>query len=121
MWIWDQSAGTLYRPDGSECAIGYSGFGAGKNKPSMQAVKGIGPIPQGTWVITGVYNSKRVGPFALILEPHDKNRTFGRSAFRIHGDSVKNPGTASHGCIILARKIREEIYNSGDKLLKVIE
>src|ERR1035438_5538324 len=35
------------------------------------------------------------------LTPESGTNTFGREGFLIHGDSVQNPGTASHGCIIL--------------------
>jgi len=44
----------------------------------------------------------------------------GRSAFLIHGDSIAAPGTASHGCIILARPDRERIAESGVKQLVVV-
>lgn len=120
MWIWDQSSGTLTR-NGVLVSKGYSGKNRGKNNPAMQDQQGIGPIPQGLWRITGKYDSKNVGPYALILEPENETNTLGRSAFRIHGDSIKAPGTASKGCIILPRKIREAIWGSGDRVLKVIE
>jgi hypothetical protein len=45
---------------------------------------------------------------------------FGRSGFLIHGDSIIRPGTASRGCIILAREIREQIAASGDADLEVV-
>ena len=120
MWIWDQSKGELSR-DGVVISKGYSGANRGKNNPSMQSAVAVGPIPQGDWNITERYDSKRVGPYALVLEPRAGTQTFGRSAFRIHGDSVRNPGTASHGCIILPRAIREKIWKSQDRLLKVVE
>ncbi len=120
MWTWDQSAGTLSQ-DGSIISNGYSGSGRGKNNPSLQSAVGIGPIPQGKWTIVERYDSKNVGPYALKLEPVAGTKTFGRSAFRIHGDSIKNPGTASHGCIILPRIIRTKIWTSGDRDLTVVE
>jgi hypothetical protein len=120
MWIWDQSAGTLSR-NGVIVSKGYSGFKRGKNNPLLQNAKALGPIPQGMWNITNVYDSANVGPYALVLEPQKETNTFERSAFRIHGDNISNPGNASHGCIILPRKIRELIWKSGDKLLKVVE
>lgn len=117
-WRWDQSAGALTR-DGEMISHGYSGHGRGKNNPSMQAAVGIGPIPAGRWKITERYNSQNVGPYALKLEPVGHG-ALGRSAFRIHGDSVRAPGTASHGCIILPRVIREKIWTSGDRDLEVV-
>jgi len=117
-WQWDQSAGELRR-DGALISRGYSGNGRGKNNPSMQGAVGVGPIPAGRWTISGKYDSARVGPYALILDPVGHG-ALGRSAFRIHGDSIKAPGTASHGCIILPRAIRERIWKSGDRDLVVV-
>lgn len=124
MWLWDQSAGKLYR-DGMFVTVGYAGKGRGKNNPNMQGVPGIGPIPQGRWNIGAPYNSKNTGPFTLTLTAvdgttDDRHDPTGRSAFRIHGDSIKAPGTASKGCIILPRIIRERIWRSGDRDLSVV-
>lgn len=123
MWIWDQSAGELKR-DGALVSKGYSGKGRGKNNPALEGVPGIGPIPKGNYKITQKYNSNNVGPYALRLEPMDGGKpdihdATGRGAFRIHGDSIRAPGTASKGCIILPRKIREKIWLSGDRSLRV--
>jgi hypothetical protein len=118
-WRWDQSAGELSR-DGELVSRGYSGFGRGKNNPSMQAAQGVGPIPAGRWRITERYDSANVGPYALKLEPCAGTETFGRSAFRIHGDSIRNPGTASHGCVVVPRKVREAVWRSGDRDLEVV-
>lgn len=126
MWQWDQSAGELRR-NGALVSRGYSGKGRGKNAPSLQGVQGVGPIPRGKWKIGAPYNSANVGPYALPLyaidsKPGDDiHQPTGRSAFRIHGDSIKAPGTASRGCIILPRNIRTMIWQSGDHLLEVVE
>ncbi|MBI1408141.1 MAG: DUF2778 domain-containing protein [Caulobacter sp.] len=125
MWTWDQSAGKLYR-DGAFISSGYSGHGRGKNNPALQGVQGVGPIPRGDWKIVERYDSKSVGPYALVLHAvdgvlDDTHAPTGRSAFRIHGDSVRSPGTASRGCIILPRTIREKVWQSGDRDLRVVE
>lgn len=120
MWVWDQSKGELDH-DGLFISNGYSGLDAGKNNPALQSAVGIGPIPRGQWKIITVYNSPQTGPFTLWLDPCAGTDTCGRSAFRIHGDSIKKPGKASHGCIILPRPIREKIWNSGDHSLTVVE
>lgn len=120
MWVWDQSAGTLSR-DGARVATGYSGRDLGKNNPAMQAAVAVGPVPRGMWAIGAPYDSANVGPYALPLSPMAGTDPLGRSAFRIHGDSIRAPGTASHGCIILPRAIRERIWTSGDHLLRVVE
>lgn len=123
-WVWDQAKGELSR-DNNFVSSGYSGKGRGKNNPSLQGVRGIGPIPKGKWRMTRVYNSANVGPFTIELFAIDKtdndiHDATGRSAFRIHGDSIRAPGTASKGCIILPRAIRERMWRSGDKFLTVI-
>lgn len=120
MWVWDQSKGRLSH-NGVFVSNGYSGLNAGKNNPDLQSAIGIGPIPRGLWYIDTIYNSPRTGPFTIVLKPAVGTDTCGRSAFRIHGDSIKNPGTASHGCIILPHNVREDIWNSGDHQLSVIE
>jgi hypothetical protein len=118
MWIWDQSAGELRR--GDRIWRGYSGAGRGLNNPAMQAAAGIGPIPQGHWTIAGRRDSPNTGPCTLILVPDPGTMTFGRNAFRIHGDSLAHPGTASHGCIILPRAVRDAIWRSGDRAIHVV-
>lgn len=117
-WRWDQSAGTLSH-DGAIVAHGYSGHELGRNNPAMQAAGGVGPIPAGRWRIVRLYDSAHVGPAALELAPEPGTQTFGRSAFRIHGDSIAHPGQASHGCIILPRPVRLAIWRSGDRALEV--
>lgn len=119
-FTWDQSAGRMDR-DGTLIGTGYSGAGRGKNNPSMQAAVGVGPIPRGRWQIVRHYDSPNTGPFTLELSPEPGTDTCGRSAFRIHGDSIRNPGTASHGCIILPRALRELIWRLGDRALIVVE
>jgi Protein of unknown function (DUF2778) len=120
MWTWDQSAGTISR-DGKVVGRGYAGHDYGKNNPDAEEVKGIGPLPRGRWTICAPRTSQNTGPYTLDLIPAPETETHGRAAFRIHGDSIANPGTASHGCIILARSIREAVWSSGDHILEVVE
>ena len=119
MWTWDQSAGALSRA-GAIVSCGYSGAGRGKNNPAMQAAQGVGPIPRGRWRIVAVKDSPNTGPFTIVIDAEPGTDTCGRSAFRIHGDSIARPGTASHGCIILPRTIRQAIWASGDRALEVV-
>lgn len=124
-WLWDQSAGELRR-DGKIVSRGYSGKDRGKNNPALQNVPGIGPIPQGMWRMVRVYDSANVGPFTIELHAvdatpgDDRHDETGRGAFRIHGDSIRAPGTASKGCIILPRAVREALWRSGDRLIEVV-
>lgn len=120
MWTYAQKTGELLL-NGKHIANGYSGFDSGKNNPDMQAVPNAGPIPQGGWTIVGPpVNTADHGPFVLRLQPADGTVTFGRAGFLMHGDSIGNPGCASHGCIIMPRNIREQVWQSGDTSLEVV-
>lgn len=118
-WTYRQHDGALSR-DGALAGHGYSGRDGGKNNPDEQSDPGIGPIPRGWWHMTGVKSGGPTGPFTIVLEAEPGTATFGRSLFRIHGDSIAAPGTASHGCIILAPQLRHQIWNSGDHLVEVV-
>lgn len=119
-WTYAQRTGELQQ-DGQHVAMGYSGAGEGKNNPEMQSVRNIGPIPQGEWTITGPpVNTADHGPYVLRLNPKDETETFGRSGFLMHGDSKSAPGTASHGCVIMPRTVREQVWDSRDRDLQVV-
>lgn len=119
-WTYSQKTGDLDQ-DGHHVATGYSGAGEGKNNPSLQNVRNVGPIPQGDWTITGPpTNTEDHGPYVLRLNPSAGTETFGRSGFLMHGDSKEHPGGASEGCVILPRPVREQVWTSGDQDLKVV-
>jgi len=122
MWIYTQSTGELWHDD-QPIAIGYSGFGEGKNNPALEAVHGVGPIPRGFYDIgapTDVDAPGPLGAYVLRLTPRPGTDTHGREGFWLHGDAIAHPGSASHGCIIAARWARMHIGQSGDTLLRVI-
>lgn len=120
MWKYDQSSGELTR-DGKFVARGYSGHQLGKNNPGLEGKVAVGPIPRGMWKFGAPVNRPQtIGPFAMPLTPVGHN-ALGRSGFFCHGDSARAPGTASHGCLILARNVREAIWASGDRDLEVVE
>ncbi|WP_421671293.1 tlde1 domain-containing protein [Rahnella sp. EDr1-12] len=112
-WKYEQSTGRLYY--GSELVeAGYSGSLTNKNNPDRQQVKGMGPLPRGTYRIAGHSRSK--GPATIILE-QTSGDSFGRSAFRIHGERVNKPaGYASEGCIIMSPATRWRIISVGGTL-----
>ena len=120
MWLYSQTSGNLWNADGEIIATGYSGYGEGKNNPAMQRVVGVGPIPRGDWVVTGVYDSKKIGPYAIKLEP-SCHKALDRTYFRFHGDSASRPGRASRGCLVFSKPVRRVVFGSGDKLLRVVE
>jgi hypothetical protein len=125
MWTYVQKTGELLR-DGLHVAAGYSGYDdpdsgqTGKNNPELENVEEVGPIPVGKYSIGSPHDTLTHGPFVLPLTPDSANGMFGRSAFLMHGDSVVDPGTASRGCIIMSRKVRTAVAQSGDKVLQVI-
>jgi len=119
MWIYKQSTGELFRDD-QRIASGYSGAAEGKNNPAMQEVHDKGPIPTGTYEIGTPRDTDTHGPHVMPLTPMAGTNTFNRDGFLIHGDSKAAPGTASHGCIILGKDIRDMISSSGDSQLQVV-
>lgn len=120
MWVYEQLTGRLISPTGGLMATGYSGAGSGKNNPTEENIRDVGPIPEGFYDIEPPENSPTHGPFALRLMPDVGNSMFGRSEFLIHGDSLESPGNASEGCIVIARFAREAIWNSVDHRLQVV-
>ena len=121
MWIYEQTSGKLFR-DCIVVGVGYSGFGEDKNQPNDESVKDLGPIPHGKYSIGPpecVGAPGPHGPFVLRLTPDPSNAMFGRDGFLIHGDSREHQGSASHGCIIMNRDVRNLIAASGDSELSV--
>lgn len=120
MWIYQISSGRMIDPNGLVVGFGYSGKGSNKNNPESQNLTDKGPIPEGYYRIGTPHDTVTHGPFVIPLTPDTQNKMFGRSHFLIHGDSVVNPGTASEGCIIMARSVREDIAKSMDDVLGVV-
>jgi hypothetical protein len=119
-WTYAQKTGEL-QLDGKHVSRGYSGASVGKNNPAKENVPNIGPIPRGDWTIAGPpVDSTDHGPYVLKLNPAPSTETHGRSGFLMHGDSKEHPGSASHGCVILPRAVREELWQSGDLDLEVV-
>lgn len=117
-WYYSQSTGELTH-NGAKFAKGYSGKGMHKNKPGDQNIGSQGPIPRGYYVISGFNDHK--SPMTIVLEPIAGTNTFGRSAFRIHGDNPRTMGASSEGCIIInGLDLRTQIFNSDDNILVVI-
>ena len=121
MWQYEIATGRLYDDSGEVVATGYSGSGDYKNDANAQSMRNLGPIPEGLYLIGLPRNTVTHGPFVLPLEPNSENLMWGRSGFLIHGDSVVDPGSASEGCIIMPRAVREQIANSQDHDLKVVD
>lgn len=121
MWTYSQSTGKLSQSRVGYVATGYAGNGQWKNNPEAEGIRDHGPIPRGRWRIVSMSEpgDKTHGGAYLRLEPAFGTKTYDRSGFLVHGDSVSEPGTASQGCIILPRLIRWAIWGSGDRDLEV--
>lgn len=119
MWVYIQKTGEL-RYNVEKVGVGYSGHGPGKNNPSFEQTPNVGPLPQGVYKIGKAFKHPSKGPIVMRLFPDHDNEMYDRGGFLIHGDSIKEPGTASNGCIILSQNLREMINSSPDKQLQVI-
>jgi hypothetical protein len=124
--VFEQSTGRLYGPDSEVLGVGYAGREAGKNNPSMEMVKGTGPLPAGNYVGIKLFEvHPTVGKYAIQLQPDAETRqtilSYGRDpdSFFMHGDSSEHPGLASHGCIVQPRAVREGFW-AGDKKVRVV-
>jgi hypothetical protein len=124
-YTYEQATGKLIDPDGHLVATGYAGGNCGKNpsgvnNPAMQECHGVGPLPVGLYALGQPENSPHLGPYAIPLIPHPGNTMYARSGFYIHGDMINGPPhSASEGCIIVPRAIREELSASGDTITVV--
>ncbi|MGH8030763.1 MAG: tlde1 domain-containing protein, partial [Arenimonas sp.] len=96
----------------------------GVNNPAMQNVKKVGPIPRGEYEIgrQRTHQSYRGGPLpaSIDLTPAKGTEVHGRTNFLIHGDNRLGNRSASQGCIIFPRNVRNEIADSGDNCLRVV-
>ncbi|MGH9519912.1 MAG: tlde1 domain-containing protein [Terriglobales bacterium] len=103
--------------------VGYSGHGNALDDPEKQDATNQGPIPRGTWIIGPQRDHHLIGGKTLFgameLAPAVGNTTR-RSDFLIHGDSVAHDHSASKGCIVLPRDVRNVIARSGDTVLQVV-
>jgi hypothetical protein len=125
MWTFEQSTGHLRDADGELVATGYAGGNCGKNpdgvnNPDMQYQSCIGPLPEGLYIFGQPIEQSHLGPFAIPLIPDESNQMFNRGHFYIHGDNAGGNNSASEGCIIMPRSVRNEMWASLDHALQVV-
>jgi hypothetical protein len=118
MWTYSQSSGVMMH-DNVRVGMGYAGHLAGKNNPSFQNEHNLGPVPRGRWQIGLASEHTTHGPVVMRLTPESGTETFGRGGFLIHGDTIKDPGQGSLGCIVMPRFVRDQIAASSDRELTV--
>lgn len=120
-WEFNNQTGQLSQ-NGNPAGFGYSGHGLGVNNPAMQSIGSVGPIPEGAYII-GPQQINVTGsgslPASMRLVPFSTNGMHGRTGFLIHGDNSNGDQSASKGCPILSRDVRDLIGSSGDNTLEV--
>lgn len=127
-WVYSQSTGQLTHVDSTgnstNVGSGYAGHGEGVNNPAMQGVANTGPLPQGTYTIEPQQNNTTGSgtrlPGSMRLTPDPSNNMYGRGGFLIHGDNSRGDRSASEGCVIMNRNVRNQVGNSGDPVLRVV-
>jgi hypothetical protein len=128
MLKYDQATGELFDSEGNLLGMGYSGRDPYKNDPSAEGLVDEGPIPRGFWKLASLELTTPLhGPYVIVLKPGQSTRTRivdvlkrDPDSFRIHGDSVAHLGSASSGCIVLGRSVREQIWTGMDRDLEVV-
>lgn len=98
MWSIDRESGMLEHND-EIC-----GFGRTEN------------LPVGKWTIGAWFDEPARGTAAAYLLPHPETNAKGH--FMILDGTLE--GSASNGCVFLARSLREQMRDSGDAELKVL-
>jgi hypothetical protein len=121
-YVYVQRTGELFEAAGHVVGNGYSGHGEGLNNPEWEDKVGAGPVPCGKYAIGSPHTPiDHLGPVALPLIPAPENDMKGRCGFFIHGDNQFLNQSASNGCIILVRPVRELLaYHAREKLLIVV-
>ncbi len=118
-WTYKQSTGELYRND-KLIEIGYSDVLTNKNNPDREQVRGMGPIPRGTWRIGS--HGTSLGPLTITLN-HISGNSYRRdmSTFRMHGEKVHGAsGFASAGCIIMSHATRLLVSKDIGAIMEVV-
>ena len=123
MWTFIITSGAWLDPAGAVVAYGYSGAPGAVNDATRTAEHNLGPICVGLWRKGKARDTATHGPCFIPLTPEPGTETHGRSAFGIHGDK-KDPAapkrSASEGCVILPRGVRDVVNASPDDLVRVV-
>jgi hypothetical protein len=120
MLTYSQPAGTLTDASGSLLGTGYSGHPPYVNVASAENLPNQGPCPRGQYTLIPIADGGHLGPCVFRLVAAPSNEMFGRSGFYIHGDDAAMDHTASDGCLIFDRPIRETILSGGDFVLQIV-
>ncbi|MHB8734264.1 MAG: tlde1 domain-containing protein [Terriglobales bacterium] len=89
---------------------GYSGAPGHVNNPADVALKGLGPIPPGTYTVSDPYTDPEKGPLCFRLTPDPSNVMYDRGSLLIHADNAsKPPQHSSEGCIVAPHQVRQAV------------
>jgi len=102
-WIYKVNEKKFYLNGKFKFSAQYAGAVGYKNNVEFECIKDKGSLPRGTYRIEHPTNVGITGPYFLPLTPLTAANMCHRNSFRIHGDSLREPGTASRGCIIAVR------------------
>lgn len=122
-FVYSQDRGILWLRNGDQTeryGVGYSGHPPFVNDTGAEALAARGPIPRGAYRMVGPFDHVRLGPCVFYLDPMKGTDMHGRSGFFIHGDNEYGNRSASHGCIVLARAIREKLQVAKPRKLVVV-
>jgi hypothetical protein len=128
MHTYYRKTGRWIAPDGKLLGICIAGLddgdgvlepGEGLNDPSMEKVKGVGPLPAGLYRLGRPFTHPTAGPFTMRLEPLPGTKLYDRSGFLFHGGRKTAPGV-SHGCVVGDRPVREAANAYADRLVQVV-
>lgn len=121
--VYDVAKGLCWLREGdavTRLGKGYSGHYPFVNDPTASDRPHLGPIPRGSYRVCAAFDHARLGPCVMFLEPMKGTQTFGRGGFFIHGDNYLLNRSASSGCIVLARGLRETIAKERPLTLVVV-
>jgi len=115
-----QSTGLVTDSAGEVVAHAWAGNGEGLNNPAMQAVRCVGPLPQGTYRV-GTWEEQHpgLGPMVVHLQ-QIAGETFGRDGFYIHGPSSTHYMQESKGCVVVPHEQRQKIHDLDPDFLVVV-
>lgn len=135
-WLYSISKHTFSYPGLPDVSEGvYAGGGLPNsnhalvvNNPAACDQVNLGPIPPGTWTMTALLaTGVDTGPETIVLIPDAGTTSLcqmlgrGPTSFRIHGDSIGNPGQGSEGCIVAPRDFRVNVlWGGADKTIIVV-
>lgn len=87
-------------------------------------VNNYGPLPAGTYTIgseqDNVLRNGKTRDDSMRLYSDPGTWTYERGGLLIHDDNGVHNHSASEGCIVMDKKIRNKIGNSHDHILRVV-